>query len=258
MEEACGPNKEPGSFREALLKVTGMTEGVEMLEEDWNDEEMPENRWYEDQEDYHVKVHELSGGIPVISVSDEEINDWNNCWSKTLVINVLGRKVNYKALENKLNRDWAKTGPIKIIDMPRGFYAVQFDKDEDYNNALFKGPWMIADHYILVQRWRRNFLKSAKMVKKVAVWVRVPELPLELYNDKFLTRLGNCLGVMLKIDRLTSFHHRGQFARLCVEINLANPVIPQVVVRGEKLNLVYEGLHTICFHCGVYGHEEAD
>lgn len=25
-------------------------------------------------------------------------------------------------------------------------------------------------------------------------------------------------------------------------------------MRGEKLNLEYEGLHSICFKCGVYGH----
>lgn len=88
------------------------------------------------------------------------------------------------------------------------------------------------------------------------VCVRILELPLELYNDIFLKRLGNSLGSMLKIDKLTSIHSRGQFARICVEVYLAKPVVPQVMVRAELLNLEYEGLHTICFHFGVYGHRE--
>lgn len=45
---------------------------------------------------------------------------------------------------------------------------------------------MVADHYILVQRWHPNFLNSAKTESKVVVWLRTPELPLELYNDIFL------------------------------------------------------------------------
>lgn len=244
---------ESKSFREALLSVQGLSDGEVRLEGEWEEEELPENRWYKE---VVIPEEKRKGGLLEIKVSDEEIMNWSEQWQKTLVINVLGKKVNYRALENKLNRDWARAGKIKIIDMPRGFYAVQFAEDADYNHALFEGPWMIADHYILVQRWRRNFLKSARKENRIAVWVRVPELPLELYNDIFLKRLGSSLGTMLKIDRLTSVHARGQFARLCVEIDLAKPVVPQVLVRGVVLNLEYEGLHTICFHCGVYGHRE--
>lgn len=145
-------------------------------------------------------------------------------------------------------------GKVKITDIPRGYYAIKFDSAEDNRHALLKGPWMVADHYILVQRWRPNFLRNANKERKVAVWVRVPELPLELYNGSFLKRLGSTLGSMLKIDRLTSIHSRGQFARICVEIDLAKHLIPQVMVRGEVLNLEFEGLHSVCFNCGVYGH----
>lgn len=243
------------SFREALLNDQGQMEEEEVVVvEDWDDEGLPENRWYKEVEDPKIVLKE--DGVLEIEVSDKEILEWSEQWKQTLIINVLGKKVNFRALEFKLNRDWARTGKIKIIDMPRGYYAVQFVELADYNHALFEGPWMIADHYILVQRWRRNFLRSARLEHKVAVWVRVPELPLELYNDTFLKRLGSSLGTMLKIDRLTSIHSRGQFARLSVETDLAKPVVPQVLVRGVVLNLEYEGLHTICFHCGVYGHRE--
>lgn len=255
MEDVVGPEKQL-SFREALLNEQGYTGEDDMYGDELSDEDLPENRWYKEV----VEPEEglvLKGAIPEILVSDEELKKWCTSWNRTLIVNVLGKKVNYRALENKLNRDWARAGKIKIIDMPRGYYAVQFEKDADYANALCEGPWMVADHYILVQRWRRNFLKRASVEQKVAVWVRIPELSLELYNDVFLKRLGNSLGSMLKIDKLTSIHSRGQFARICVEVDLARPVVPQVLVRGETLNLEYEGLHTICFFCGVYGHRES-
>lgn len=256
------------SYREALLNVQGVTFVDEEGFEDMDDEDLPENRWYKDQEapsenggvreDPTEKVLIRQGRALVIQVTDDDLKEWCEAWSLTLVVNVLGKKINFRILENKIRRDWARKGKVTITDMPRGFYVVQFSEVEDYRHALFEGPWMVADHYILVQRWRPNFLRSAKMESKVAVWVRVPELPLELYNDKFFKRLGAALGVLLKVDRLTSIHSRGQFTRICVEIDLAKPLDPQVEVRGEIINLEYTGLHSVCFNCGVYGHRAAN
>lgn len=115
---------------------------------------------------------------------------------------------------------------------------------------------MLADHYLLVQRWRPFFITNALVESKVAVWVRIPELPLEFYNDKFLWRVGAKLGSLLKIDRFTSIHCRGQFARICVEIDLSRKLVPSIKVMGAVLRLEYEGLHTVCFACGRYGHKQ--
>lgn len=88
------------------------------------------------------------------------------------------------------------------------------------------------------------------------MWVRIPRLPIELCNDKFLTRVGNALGTMLKVDRLTSLHERGKFAHICVELDLDEPLDSHISVRGKKLYLEYEGLHSICFRCGKYGNKK--
>ncbi|RYQ89472.1 hypothetical protein Ahy_B09g096098 [Arachis hypogaea] len=39
---------------------------------------------------------------------------------------------------------------------------------------------MIARHYLIVQRWRPFFLESKKAVRKIATWIRIPNLPIEL------------------------------------------------------------------------------
>nr|KYP46502.1 hypothetical protein KK1_031907 [Cajanus cajan] len=115
---------------------------------------------------------------------------------------------------------------------------------------------MIADHYILVQRWRPFFTVTSSQTRKVAAWIRIPRLPIELYNDRFLWRVGNKPGSMLKIDKLTSIHSRGKLARICVEINLNRKLISMINVMGHIIKLEYEGLHAICFNCGRYGHKQ--
>lgn len=178
------------SFREALLNERGFTEEGEASRVFDENEILPEDRWYLDPEE-GVKIdYNNEDAIPVIPVSDEELQDWCDPWKLTLVVNVLDKKLSFRVLESKINRDWARFGKVKIIDLPRGFYAVQFESDDDYKHVLFEGPWRVADHYLLVQRWKPNFINRAKTEKKVAMWVRIPELALELYNQKFLSRLG--------------------------------------------------------------------
>lgn len=67
-------------------------------------------------------------------------------------------------------------------------------------------------------------------MKKVAIWIRIQRIPIEVYN-----RVGSSLGKFLKIDRLMLIHSRGKFARICVELDLEKPLESHINVRGYKL-----------------------
>lgn len=83
----------------------------------------------------------------------------------------------------------------------------------------------------------------------------MPKLPMELYNAQFLWRIGFVLGTTLKIDRLTSIYSwANMVVYICAEVNFAKPLASHIVIRGHKLLIEYEGLHLICFKCGLYGH----
>lgn len=247
--------KEPKalSFKEKLMQMGGA-----LIRRSEEEEELPENKWYKfkEEEEAYNKSSYVYDPCPEIRVSDAELADWSEPWKEALVVTLMGKKVSFRVLENKLNRDWGRKGSLKITDLPKNFYVVQFTSTEDYLHALFNGPWMLADHYLLVQRWRPFFITNATIESKVAVWVRIPELPLEFYNDRFLWRVGAKLGSLLKIDRLTSIQSRGQFARICVEIDLSKKLVPTIKVMGAVMRLEYEGLHVVCFACGRYGHKQ--
>lgn len=126
---------------------------------------------------------------------------------------------------------------MTITDMTDDFYLVKLSDIEDYRQALFEGPWKIADHYLIVQRWRPFFSLTASISQKVVVWVRIPNLPIELCNEKLLPRIGNTIGNMLKIDKVTSLQSRGKFARICVELDLDKSLASHFYLRGKKLVL---------------------
>jgi hypothetical protein len=72
-----------------------------------------------------------------------------------------------------------------------------------------------------------------------------------------LRRIGNQLGKLLKIDARTVDSERGRYARLCVQIDLDQPLTPKVRIDDILWCVQYEGVSTICFECGYVGHKLA-
>ena len=68
----------------------------------------------------------------------------------------------------------------------------------------------------------------------VAVWVRLPELPIEFYDKIVLKEIGNAIGPMLRIDYYTASGTRGSFVRLCIQVDLDKPLINTVKIGRLK------------------------
>ncbi|RYR02393.1 hypothetical protein Ahy_B06g081187 [Arachis hypogaea] len=235
-----------GETRETKQTSVTANDNQKTNEEEYAPEDLDVDLSTDDQVPFNPK--------PTIEVSLEEYEDWCRPWKLSLILKPLGKNFNLQALDRWVQRRWMKKGSIRVMDLAGNFFLVRFTDQDDYAHALFEGPWMIADHYLLVQRWRPLFLPQETDVQKVAVWIRIPNLPIELYNKFFLWKVGKTLGTMLKVDELTSIHSRDKFARICVEIDLKKKIVPSFTALGKDFNIVYEGLHQICFNCGKYGH----
>lgn len=79
-------------------------------------------------------------------------------------------------------------------------------------------------------------------------------LNLVYYDESFLLVLASTVGKPIKVDRNTLKIERGRFARICVEIDLNQPVVGKVWLNHYWYKVSYEGLHIICSNCGCYGH----
>ncbi|CAN1126132.1 hypothetical protein LINPERHAP2_LOCUS3249 [Linum perenne] len=72
-----------------------------------------------------------------------------------------------------------------------------------------------------------------------------------MINDHYI---GDKIGRTVRIDHTTLEGSRGNFARICVEVDLSKPLLSKYRLRRRVRRIEYEGLHTICFNCGCYGH----
>ncbi|XVF51100.1 hypothetical protein PTKIN_Ptkin04bG0157300 [Pterospermum kingtungense] len=141
----------------------------------------------EASEDEFEEDDEVDEECPTVKVSVEEKRRLRGQWTNALIVKLIGHSVGM-----------------------------------EYERALFGGPWVIADHYVAVSRWR----------------------------------IGRLIGKPLKVDKTPMAASRGRFARLCVEVDLEKPLLSKFRLRRGICRIEYEAVHVICFKCGVYGHQQ--
>lgn len=209
-------------------------------DDEWPDEEMV----IEGEDD----------GIPRIHIEKEQKRELRFPWKSCLIIKLLGKELAFNNLRARLLRLWALDSDIEFIDLGVGYYIVKFHSKHDMIKVLTEGPWRILGHYVLVQRWKPNFKPSTAALGVSAIWIRLPELEIEYFREEVLMNIGKAIGKPLRIDANTSLALRAKFARICVEVDLAKPLIPKILIDGVVQRIEYESIFTISFHCGVVGH----
>ncbi|XP_061367964.1 uncharacterized protein LOC133310980 [Gastrolobium bilobum] len=249
------PSGKPKSFAEALRQ-----EGSVLGEED---------SWHEEHEEEEGEpldpklgvINELGfqtiygeDGSVRFRCTKEAKQRLRAPWRNAIIVKLLGKRVGVMYMKTKLGNLWAKSGSITVADLGNDFFSVKFSSLEDLNLALNEGPWVLMGHYLAIRKWEPFFNPHKANIHRVAAWIRLPGIPLELCVIPVLKLIGNSIGKVLKIDKTTSLGDRGKFARLCVELDLSSPLRGEFILEEEVFKVEYEGLYLICLQCGKYGH----
>lgn len=253
-----GTHKTQISYKSKLLgegESLTMEKDYELQMREWLEEEKSLAPLLSDSE------KQIVDNLPTVDISDEKLKHLCLPWKDSLIITLLGRPTSLGMMKDRIG--WLlKSNDFTLVDLPNNFYVFTTKNMEIKKRLLFDGPWLIQGHYLAVQRWSPNFDPYCSKVRKIAIWVRIPTLPIHCYSEDILLELGNLIGRTLKVDLNTLAHcnnqrnmvERGKFARVSVEIDLNKKLQSRFVVRSRVFTVEYEGLDTICFRCGKYGH----
>ncbi|CAN0919314.1 hypothetical protein LINGRAHAP2_LOCUS31383 [Linum grandiflorum] len=125
--------------------------------------------------------------------------------------------------------------------------------------AKLQKSWREEYHgAIIIKKWCPKFIPEEATMSTLITWICIEGLPLEYYHDDALFPIASQIGSPIRVDRQTALVSRGKFARICMEIDLDAPLLPEVGVDGEWFKVVYEGIPTICPFCWHVGHTTAD
>nr|POF05057.1 hypothetical protein CFP56_35619 [Quercus suber] len=176
---------------------------------------------------------DLCEGMTALKLSKEEKRRIREPWGQSIIVKTFGRNVGYMFLSSRLRTMWKPVGRMDIIDLEHGHFLIKFELKPDLDEVLKGGPWFV-----------------------VAVWLRLPDLPIEFYEPTILKKIGNTIGPVLKIDSHTFNGERGRFARICIQTNVEKPLIKTVKIGKVVQAVQYEGINDICFACGRIGHKK--
>ncbi|KAL4386403.1 hypothetical protein GQ457_09G026060 [Hibiscus cannabinus] len=199
-------------------------------------------------------VIDKSGKFPTIKFSERVHKLIDSNMRNVIIVRLLGRNIGYQTLLNRIYALWKPAGEVQLIDLENNYFLVRVEDPRDYKKILTDGPWTIYGNYLTVQPWSRSFSTLEKHPSRVVVWVRLPGLPYRYYSKAPFRRIAKIVGDVVKVDYNTKAGERGKFARLAVTVDLNKPLVPCIGIDGFIQNLEYEGLHHICYSCGVYGH----
>ncbi|KAK3231082.1 hypothetical protein Dsin_002963 [Dipteronia sinensis] len=127
---------------------------------------------------------------------------------------------------------------------------------EDLDYVLTSGPWVIANQYLVVQRWKQNFVPGEDTIQSMPIWVRLAKLSMEWMDAELLWSIGGMLGKMCKVDPVTEIQARGRFACICVEIDISKPLLGTLNIEDRSIRVEYESQGLVCFKCGRYMHSK--
>ncbi|XP_028111817.1 uncharacterized protein LOC114310107 [Camellia sinensis] len=239
------------SFKEAL---TNRSYNEQAFDDDLNrlstDEDESETEAMEEE----LCDDEPDLGIPQIKLPKNLLSKIRRPWKDCFIVKPLGKSIGYKLLTLKVRKIWDLQGDFEAIDLGLGFFLFKFQMNDDYTKVLSGGPWIILDHYLTVRKWCHDFKPSHVREVTTAIWVRFPQLPIEYYIEKVLYHIAKSISKPLKIDINTATSTRGKFDKVCIEVNLSQPLTTYFAIGKYTYGIEYEHLHFFCFNCGHVGH----
>lgn len=112
-------------------------------------------------------------GEPVITIGKEVLDAMNGLWKKCLIVKVLGRHIAISALSKRLREMWKPKGGMYVMDLPRQFFMIRFELEDEYLVALAGGPWRVFGSYLMTQAWTPEFDPLRDDIVTTPVWIRL-------------------------------------------------------------------------------------
>jgi len=132
---------------------------------------------------------------------------------------------------------------FSLIDIGCDYYVTRFTNMEDYDHVMMNDPWMIEDNYLVIREWVPNFVPEEDNITKSIAWVQIPKISVEYFNKQFLLhKIGQKIGGVIKVDSTTANVERGQYTRMCVEVDVTKPLLSKFRLNGRVWGIQYEVL----------------
>ncbi|GJY64200.1 reverse transcriptase domain-containing protein [Tanacetum coccineum] len=170
------------------------------------------------------------------------------------------KKLNFRTLVNDEH--------LESYDFVLPKLAVDSVKNR-FGQVLERGPWMIRNSPIILNKWSSSSTLKKDVVTKVPVWVKLHKVPLLAYSEDGLSLIATQIGTPIMLDTFTSsmcIESWGRISFACAlveissdkdlkkEVTMAVPNEDGTSYTREIISVEYEWQPLRCLECKIFGH----
>ncbi|GAA0156360.1 hypothetical protein LIER_13876 [Lithospermum erythrorhizon] len=157
-------------------------------------------------------------GIAVVKYQSTGVMPGINRWKSAAYGDVMGINPNFITIEKFVCVKWREFGYEKMFKLASGLFLFQFGDDDGKDRMIEEGPWIFAQHPMILNPWTPESRLEMKGVEKIPVWLCIPYLSLKFWNEGMFSKIGSYVGTPLFADGAISYLARVSYVRLYVEI----------------------------------------
>ena len=107
----------------------------------------------------------------------------------------------------------------EILFLTKDWLGFIFKSPDDLT-LLLSNRWVIGVNSLMLKCWRVAFDVVAKYFQIGHLWVLLPGLPLQMWNEGALKAIGNSLGTFIMVDSHTLSASSRKIGKILVEIDI--------------------------------------
>ncbi|XP_026399625.1 uncharacterized protein LOC113295511 [Papaver somniferum] len=148
-----------------------------------------------------------------------------------------------------------------MIPLEKGFFTIKLDNEQD-QSYIKAGKWEVRHQDLWIRKWIANFPPEYHRTSCANIWVHLPGLILEYWDEQTLFTIFEALGTPVKVDEATLNFESGLYARVLVNIDLEKKVPHKLWIKtklgGFMQNVLLTNLPKFFHHCKIVGRLQSE
>ncbi|KAL6517057.1 hypothetical protein OROHE_018017 [Orobanche hederae] len=197
------------------------------------------------------------GGQKVIFFTASEIKELAAPFEYTLIGKFSHGFPSMKTLKLKLSElNLVSNFSVSLLEYRH--VLLRLSCEEDYTRIFSRQVLYMAGFPMKIFKWTPNFVPQEE-APFAPIWVKLPYLPVHLFDKRSLFTIASAIGKPLRIDAVTTTLSRACTPRICIEIDLSKNLDKEVeiVLDGQTIfqEVEYENIPKFCDLWKHLGHE---
>ncbi|VFQ94189.1 unnamed protein product [Cuscuta campestris] len=211
--------------------------------------------------DREVTVHR---GMPAVRFNEAEVSDLALIDKYILVGKFSHGQPKLEVIKNHFATNYVFRGSVSVGWRDSKHVFIMCSNSHDCTNLLLEGTiFFPGDYPMRLFRWTPDFDPEVE-TSLAPAWILFYDLPLHMFNFHALSLICKPLGKLLGVDKVTLAREKPHVARVCVEVDLLQPLLKEIFVGTSEVvgnedcgfvqSVVYERVPYYCEYCWKQGH----